>query len=170
MLTSQNWEPSQHNCQQCGWSRSKWNRKFPQQLPKTSQILHWWPSFAKHSKRTLRVLWNRWRRFVRDNFLKNYWLNEWPPNCSFTCSTCINECHLRNFKSGTCNADDSRCLCSEDRISAFEYGMCSSLGVCNVYCQSKTYVRGECSGFGGWTCHCVGKDANGTEGKPQSLH
>eukprot|EP00094_Tigriopus_californicus_P007296 TCALIF_07023-PA protein Name:"Protein of unknown function" AED:0.00 eAED:0.00 QI:863/1/1/1/1/1/4/147/255 len=78
-------------------------------------------------------------------------------------STCVRECHLRNFKSGTCNADDSRCLCSEDRITAFEYGMCSSLGVCNAYCQGKAYVRGECSGFGGWTCQCIGKDVNGAE-------
>ena len=39
-------------------------------------------------------------------------------------------------------------------MSAKQYALCVDSGVCSLYCQKKSYARGECKGPNGWDCRC----------------
>ena len=58
---------------------------------------------------------------------------------------------------GKCNEADTDCECSDRTVSAKQYALCLSPGICRAYCQKKGFASGKCAGDTKWDCKCVSK-------------
>ena len=86
------------------------------------------------------------------------WLKDITPSrCQIGQEFCRRACHSVGSVDGVCNADNTDCDCTDEKVSFEQFRKCASASVCRVYCQSKGSRHGECTGETGWDCVCTGK-------------
>ncbi len=72
----------------------------------------------------------------------------------------MSSCQSIGRVTGKCNADNTDCDCSSDKVSPRQYALCVDDGMCSLYCQRKGFARGDCGGSINWDCECVSNQGN----------
>lgn len=77
-----------------------------------------------------------------------------PSRCDLDVEVCRRTCHAIGRREGMCLDDKVRgkkCKCTEDTVSAEEFGRCAAETTCRLYCQTQGSATGVCNG---WSCEC----------------
>ena len=66
-----------------------------------------------------------------------------PSKCQISQEFCSKACHSIGRISGVCNEDFTDCDCSDEYVSAKQYGLCAVDSICKYDCQRRKYIRDE---------------------------
>ena len=66
-----------------------------------------------------------------------------PSKCQISQEFCSKACHSIGRVSGVCNEDFTDCDCSDEYVSAKQYGLCAVDSICKYDCQRRKYNYGR---------------------------
>jgi len=98
---------------------------------------------------------NKFKRRIDDWELDEKIKKLTPSKCQISQEFCSKACHSIGRVSGVCNEDFTDCDCSDEYVSAKQYGLCAVDSICKYDCQRRGYARGECVGKEEWECECI---------------